>query len=130
MDTLKKIMTFASEKEQIRLVAMNGSRVNKNIIPDQYQDFDIVFLVDKIDDFLKQPSWIEPFGSLLIIQIPSEITLIPNETDAFYTRLMQFEEVRIDLTLIEKNRLEEYLMSDSLTQILLDKDVLISTQTF
>ena len=45
------ILDFAKQDDRIRAVLLNGSRANSNINPDQFQDFDIVFIVDKLGSF-------------------------------------------------------------------------------
>ena len=40
------VLTFARENEHIRMVGMEGSRVNKNIPVDSFQDFDITYFVE------------------------------------------------------------------------------------
>ena len=44
-EVLEEIFNNASIEDDIRAVCMNGSRVNKFIEPDEYQDFDIAFIV-------------------------------------------------------------------------------------
>lgn len=41
---LELILEFARKSENIRLVGMEGSRVNENIQSDLFQDYDITFL--------------------------------------------------------------------------------------
>ena len=42
---MELVLTFARENEHIRMVGMEGSRVNKNIPVDSFQDFDITYFV-------------------------------------------------------------------------------------
>ncbi len=37
---------------RIRAVLLNGSRANHSIQPDQWQDFDIVYIVNEMDSFI------------------------------------------------------------------------------
>lgn len=39
------ILSFAEADERIRMVTLEGSRTNINIPPDEFQDFDITFLL-------------------------------------------------------------------------------------
>ncbi len=118
---------YALKDKRVRIVAMNGSRVNDNVPKDRWQDYDIAYVVDDIDSMIKDRSWIEVFGKRLIMQIPSEGVLIPMKKKPWYSMLMQFEDGnRIDLTLVPLESLEDYLKNDRLVKILLDKDSLIT----
>ncbi len=120
------ILKIASQDERIRIVAMNGSRVNKNARQDAYQDFDIVFLVKDMQSFLKNKKWVDIFGKRLIMQTPEDAHLFPASLGGWYTYLMLFEDKnRIDLMLIPLKDLNKYLRNDKLIKILLDKDDLI-----
>ena len=120
------ILKIASQDERIRIVAMNGSRVNKNARQDAYQDFDIVFLVKDMQSFLKNKKWVDIFGKRLIMQTPEDAHLFPASLGGWYTYLMLFEDKnRIDLMLIPLKDLNKYLKNDKLIKILLDKDNLI-----
>ena len=68
MTFLDKVLEVAKNDDSVRLVVMNGSRVNPNIIPDGYQDYDIVFYVDNYHVFLKDLSFISKFGEILVKQ--------------------------------------------------------------
>ena len=39
------ILNFAKADDRIRVVTLEGSRTNINIIPDDFQDYDITFFV-------------------------------------------------------------------------------------
>ena len=119
------ILEFAHQDERVRVVAMNGSRANPNIHPDQYQDFDIVYLVTEMDSFLGDDRWLDVFGSGIIMQKPDIMGITQPAGFSFssFAYLMLFEDGnRIDLTLLPLEKLASYLKEDSLLQILLDKD--------
>ena len=44
-DVYDTILGFAETDERIRMVTLEGSRTNTNIPPDDFQDFDITFLL-------------------------------------------------------------------------------------
>ncbi len=120
---MQLIMNFAEQDERIRVVGMNGSRVNKNIEKDSYQDYDIVYLVTEMDSFIKNREWIDYFGEILIMQTPEDSELFPPSLGNWFSFLMQFTDGnRIDLMLVPIEELDSYVKNDSLTTILLDKD--------
>ena len=56
------IEKVAQGDPNIRAVLLNGSRANEKIKPDQYQDYDLVFLVTSLHPFSENPDWINVFG--------------------------------------------------------------------
>ncbi|WP_066224724.1 aminoglycoside 6-adenylyltransferase [Formosa haliotis] len=119
------ILKKAQSEEHIRAVLLNGSRVNSNIKPDKYQDFDVVYIVKDIDFFTSNHCWVDYFGPRLIWQLPDDMNL-GNEArmnSGKFTYLMQFTGGnRIDLTLISIDKLRKDFKWDSLTHVWLDKD--------
>lgn len=117
------ILSVAKQNENVRGVAMNGSRVNPNAPKDRYQDYDIVYLVREIEPMLKDRSWIDVFGERAVMQTPDEGHLFPGRREHGFAFLMQFTDgTRIDLTLYDIQYKEEYFKEDKLTVVLLDKD--------
>jgi aminoglycoside 6-adenylyltransferase len=120
------ILDFATQDDRIRAVLLNGSRANPNIKPDLLQDFDIVFVVDRLESFTIDHSWTNIFGEKVIFQLPDEMTFGNKDSDAEkpgFTYLMLFKDRnRIDLTLFPKQKIESDFSLDSLTILWLDKD--------
>ncbi|MGW7889705.1 aminoglycoside 6-adenylyltransferase [Staphylococcus xylosus] len=120
------ILNIAKQDKNILAVCMNGSRVNENIQPDIHQDFDIVYIVESLEAMITDFEWINQFGNRIITQFPEEQDLYPSELEERYPILMLFDDYnRIDLTLISKHKLSEYLSEDSLVKVLLDKNNLL-----
>ncbi len=127
-ETIKNlIIEKAISDDRIRAVLLNGSRANPNVEADKFQDFDIVYIVNDLQTFISNHSWVDYFGDRLIWQLPDEMDLgyiTPKKTNSF-AYLMQFTDGnRIDLTLIEKNNSDKKIHLDSLTIVWLDKDKL------
>ena len=117
------ILDFARQDERVRIVAMNGSRANPNAPRDAFQDFDIVFVVTEMANFLANDAWLDGFGRRVIMQKPDAMELFPQDERNRFAYLMQYEDGnRIDLTLLPLDELEVYLKEDSIIRILLDKD--------
>ncbi len=116
------ILTFANNDERIRIVTLEGSRTNINIPKDNFQDYDITFFVTDLDSFIKNEKWLEVFGNRLMMQKPEDMELFPPEEKGF-SYLMLFDDgIKIDLTLLSIDNLEEYFNCDKLVKVLLDKD--------
>lgn len=117
-----EILNFASNNENVRAVLLNGSRANPQIVPDNLQDFDVVFVVLQIAPFLADHTWIEVFGQTIITQLPDAMAFGEKSTISF-AYLMQFKDGnRIDLTLLPVDHVANRPSQDSLTVVWLDKD--------
>lgn len=119
------VVGFAEKDARIRGVVLNGSRVNPSVKPDRFQDYDVIYLVQEIDTFTTDHSWIRRFGELMILQMPEAMGDISKNAGTRFAYLMQFVDgSRIDLTLVTT---EFYVNSpkDSLSRVLLDKDNII-----
>lgn len=125
-ETIKNlIIDKAKSDERIRAVLLNGSRANPNVKADKFQDFDIVYIVNDLQPFISDHTWVDYFGDRLICQLPDEMDLgqgIKKSKDSF-AYLMLFEDGnRIDLTLVSKKKLKSNFHQESLTELWLDKD--------
>ena len=130
IDTL--INQIAQSDDRIRAVLLNGSRANPKVRKDNFQDFDIVFIVNNFNSFLKDHSWVDIFGKRLIMQLPDtlKISECDKNEDISFAYLMLFEDGnRIDLTLFPKEKMNAHFKQDSLIKVLLDKDGLFSVFT-
>lgn len=117
------VLKVAAQDERIRAVGMNGSRTNPKAPKDIFQDFDIVYLVTKIDSFINDPTWVDTFGERIIMQTPENMSMFPSELGERFSYLMLFTDGnRIDLTLIPIEEKDIYCKEDKLTIILMDKD--------
>jgi aminoglycoside 6-adenylyltransferase len=121
-EILKLITDLTVSDDRVRAVLMNGSRVNPAVVPDEYQDFDIVFIVSSLNTFTDDDNWINVFGEILISQLPDEMFSNAGDPDGF-AYLMIFEDGnRIDLKLYPVEKVIANYWPDSLTVCLLDKD--------
>ena len=102
---------------------MNGSRVNPNVIQDNFQDYDVVFVVIETFPFINDKQWINNFGNPLYFQLPDENPNFPNDKENFYGYLVQFDDgVRLDIHIETLQHALENIKKDSLCKILIDKN--------
>lgn len=121
------ILETAQKLPEVKAVAMSGSRANKNIPKDNFQDFDIVYIVDTIDLLIKNRQWLDRFGKRLIMQTPEEMELWPNELGQMFSFLMLFEDGnRIDLTLCPISYISQWLKSEVIVKVLSDPYYLLT----
>jgi aminoglycoside 6-adenylyltransferase len=122
---LDLILNTAKNETRIRAVIVNGSRVDPNAQRDIFQDFDIVYLVTDVDYFRDNPTWIDRFGEIMILQMPEAMEDPPPMNDGHFAYLMQFADGNsIDLMLFPIDRLDEFEI-ESLSVLLLDKDGIV-----
>ncbi|EGL84568.1 streptomycin adenylyltransferase [Streptococcus infantis SK1076] len=102
-----------AKKLQVDAVALSGSRTNQKIQTDEFQDYDVVYIVDDLDYLSSDFSWLDQFGERIIEQ---EVTL--GHRRLF---LMLFEDGnRIDLTLCPKAHIQEWVDSEADFTVLVD----------
>ena len=100
---------------QVKAVAMSGSRTNQNVPKDEFQDYDVVYVVDDFDNLTSDLSWLDYFGKRIIEQ---EVVL-----DHRRLYLMLFEDGnRIDLTLCPKDHIQEWVDSEAGFTVLEDPE--------
>lgn len=76
---MKTILDFARKNEDIRMVGMEGSRVNSNIPEDSFQDYDITYFVTDRESFIRDDKWLSAFGRIIMMQKPEDMELFPAE---------------------------------------------------
>ncbi|MDN7243908.1 aminoglycoside 6-adenylyltransferase [Planococcus shenhongbingii] len=123
-DILGLILSKAIESGNIRLVEMNGSRVDSQAKKDPFQDYDIVYYVEDMQPFINNHSWIDYFGERIMMQMPDQMVIPPaDKTRKSFSYLMLFTDGnRIDLTLTSVTLAEGCLKTKEPRKILLDKD--------
>ena len=114
------ILGYAENDERVRAVLLNGSRANPLAPKDNYQDYDIIYVVKNFDEFQSDYEWLDVFGKRLIMQMPEAMRDPIGK--GYFNWMMLFEDGnRLDLTLIPIEELD-LIGNDSLTVVLLDKD--------
>lgn len=105
---------------QVEAIAMSGSRTNPKAPKDEFQDYDVVYVVDNLDNLTSDLSWLDQFGKRLIEQ---HVLL-----DQRHLYLMLFEDGnRIDLTLCPKEHIKEWVDSESKFIVLEDEKSLFES---
>lgn len=122
----KLILTVAKAYSEIKAVALNGSRADKNIAKDDFQDYDICFVVTGLSRFTKDHSWVDVFGERLIQQLPDEM-MIGERSQHSFAYLMLFKDgSRIDITLLPLSAFHHHYNFKQSSVVLLDKDGLFN----
>ena len=99
---------------KVKAIAMSGSRTNPKVLKDEFQDYDVVYVVDDLDNLTSDLSWLDQFGKRIIEQH----VLLGHRR----LYLMLFEDGnRIDLTLCPTEYIQEWVDSEAGFTILEDK---------
>ena len=95
-----------AKKLQVDAVALSGSRTDTKAQKDKFQDYDLVYVVDNLDNLTSDLAWLDQFGTRIIEQ--------HNILDNRRLYLMLFEDGnRIDLTLCPKVHIKEWVESEA-----------------
>lgn len=99
---------------QVEAVAMSGSRTDTKAPKDEFQDYDVVYVVDDLDNLTSDLAWLDQFGTCIIEQ--------HNILGIRRLYLMLFEDGnRIDLTLCPKDHIQEWVDSEARFTVLEDE---------
>ena len=100
---------------KVEAIALSGSRTNPQSVKDEFQDYDVVYIVDDLEDLISDLSWLNQFGMRLIEQ--------HNVLGHRRLYLMLFEDGnRIDLTLCPKEHIQEWVDSEAGFRVLKDEN--------
>ncbi|MBS6718819.1 MAG: aminoglycoside 6-adenylyltransferase [Streptococcus parasanguinis] len=98
---------------KVEAIALSGSRTNPQATKDEFQDYDVVYIVDDLEELISDLSWLDQFGNLLISQ--------HNVVEHRHLYLMLFEDGnRIDLTLCPKEYIQEWVDSEANFEVIKD----------
>ncbi len=112
-EMLNRILQIA-KTIQVEAIAISGSRTDTKAPKDEFQDYDVVYIVDDLDNLKRDISWLDQFGKRIIEQ---EVTLGHRRL-----YLMLFEDGnRIDLTLCPQEHMQEWVDSEAGFTVLEDK---------
>ena len=95
-----------AKKLQVDAVALSGSRTDTKAPKDEFQDYDVVYVVDDLDTLTRDLAWLHQFGTRNIEQH----NILGNRR----LYLMLFEDGnRIDVTLCPKDHIQEWVESEA-----------------
>lgn len=98
---------------KVEAIALSGSRTNPQSVKDEFQDYDVVYMVDNLEELISDLSWLDQFGNRLIEQ--------HNVLEHRHLYLMLFEDGnRIDLTLCPKEYIQEWVDSEANFEVIKD----------
>ena len=110
---LMNLILQIADSIEVEAIALSGSRTNPQAPKDEFQDYDVVYIVENLNDLLSDLSWLDQFGMRLIEQ--------HNVLRHRRLYLMLFEDGnRIDLTLCPKESIQEWVDSEANFEVIKD----------
>ena len=105
-EQMLRLILQTAKSLQIDAVALSGSRTDTKAPKDEFQDYDVVYVVDDLDTLTRDLAWLHQFGTRNIEQH----NILGNRR----LYLMLFEDGnRIDLTLCPKEHIKEWVDSEA-----------------
>ena len=100
------VISQTAQTLKVEAVALSGSRTDTKAPKDEFQDYDVVYVVDDLDNLTSDLAWLDQFGNRLIEQY--------NVLGYRRLYLMLFEDGnRIDLTLCPQDHIQEWVESEA-----------------
>ena len=111
---MMNLIVQIAESLQVEAVALSGSRTSPHPLKDEFQDYDVVYIVENLEDLVSDLSWMDQFGKRIIEQ-----NVILGHRHLY---LMLFEDGnRIDLSLCPKEDINEWVDSEAGFRVLQDE---------
>ena len=108
-----ELILGTAKKLQVDAVALSGSRTDTKAPKDEFQDYDVVYVLDDLDTLTSNLAWLDQFGKRIIEQ---HVLLGHHRL-----YLMLFEDGnRIDLTLCPKEHMQEWVDTEAGFKVLKD----------
>ena len=100
------VISQTAQTLKVEAVALSGSRTDTKAPKDEFQDYDVVYVVDDLDNLTSDLAWLDQFGNRLIEQY--------NVLGYRRLYLMLFADGnRIDLTLCPQDHIQEWVESEA-----------------
>lgn len=122
------IINTARSDDRVLAAYLKGSRANPNVPRDIYQDFDIMYVVKETGSFRADPSWVNPFGKVILKQEQADVFGygdrfgLRRHYDKTYSWLLIFEDGnRIDIGVETLETMREGCNRNKLFLPLIDK---------
>ena len=109
-----RLILQTAKSLKVEAVAMSSSRTDTKAPKDEFQDYDVVYVVDDLDNLTSNLAWLDQFGTRIIEQ--------HNVLGNRRLYLMLFEDGnRIDLTLCPTEYIQEWVDSEADYTVLKDE---------
>lgn len=119
-EQMLRLFLQTAKSLQVDAIALSGSRTDTKAPKDEFQDYDVVYVVDDLDTLTSNLAWLDQFGARIIEQH----NILGNRR----LYLILFEDGnRIDLTLCPKEHIQEWVDSEAGFTVLVDEKSLFES---
>ncbi len=125
MEFFDMFIDYCKDNDDIRALAIQGSRVYSKHKIDELSDYDLIIIVKDIKKFTANEDWLRNFGDILVMQKPTDWYIDPYDytSDQPFTYLVQYEDGnRLDINLYDKDNLERLKKDFEPREVILKKD--------
>ncbi len=125
MEFFKKFVKYCENNDNIRALALQGSRVYGVEKIDMFSDYDLIMIVRDIKALTNDDQWVKQFGEILIMQKPSDWFKNPYnyQSDMPFTYLVQYKNGnRLDINIFSKDNLGDLKKDKEPRKIIFKKD--------
>lgn len=120
-DCWQQVRALAQADERIRAIGLEGSLSNPTAMSDDLSDLDVTLFVTDVQAF--DTAWFAQFGPVIIDQTFIDTHLFHTSGTPWHVHLLRLASgVRLDLKLAPVADLTAYLASESLNQVVINKD--------
>lgn len=124
---IDKLVRWAEEQPSVRAAILTSSRAIPQAQTDAFSDYDVILALTSIDSFFADRSWLDAFGSVLVVY-RDPLTLVRGFQRSIY--VTQYEDgLKIDFSLWPVELLKQIVAEpllwrefDAGYQVLIDKD--------
>lgn len=123
------IQQVADNLGVVQALALNGSRANPQVVPDQFQDFDIVYFVpdQAMQPLLTDRQWLDQFGERVVMQAPGDFDAQPDYHHKYNLMMLFTDGNRLDLGLCPLSGIADWAANDPVAKVLSDPQHLLPT---
>lgn len=130
-DVFQKLVQWARQRDSVRAILLTSTRAVPNASMDSLSDYDVILIVEDIQPFFEDRSWLEDFGQVLVVYW-DPIYPDPDYQIEITANVTQYADgLKIDFTLWPVELLRKIVEAPALPaeldagyRVLLDKDQL------
>lgn len=113
------VQEYVKQDDRVRMLLLNGSRVNSKVLTDKFSDYDFMLLVDNPIEFWQNKRWVQVFGEVIISR---SCNWSQQDRERYFFLTIYKDYVRIDIQIFNITQLNYCIKKSSLTKVIIDKD--------
>jgi aminoglycoside 6-adenylyltransferase len=129
---IHKLITWAEQQESVRAMLLTSTRARPNTTLDRFSDYDVVLVVQDVQPFATDRSWVDEFGEVLVAYWDPFPYATDDETDQVGNVIQYASGLKIDWSFWPLDLLQRIVAAPTLLpeldagySVLLEKDQLM-----